>query len=262
MAGRDIPPDDRADAPPVAVIGASMAALSFPGEDPVGRTIKFGRDADDPEVEIVGVVGDVDHYVLGETPIPQVYVPFAQRSARGIRFVVKSSVAPESLASAVRAVIGDVDPDQPLVDVQTARAMVDDAVSLPRFRTLLMSVFGIAALLLAAVGLYGVLAYSVSQRTREMGVRVALGASRGSVLGLVLREGVPLVLAGLLVGIAGSVALSRVLETFLFAVGTHDPVVFVAVPLVLALVALVAMLLPARRAARVDPVTALAESSP
>jgi len=261
-AGRGITSADRADAPRVAVVNATLAALCFPGEDPVGRIVKFGRDEDEPGVEIVGVVGDVDHYVLGESPIPQIYVPFAQQPTRGVHFVVRSSVAPESLAATVRSAIGDVDPDQPLVDLQTARAMLDGAVSLPRFRTLLMSVFGLAALLLAAVGLYGVLAYSVSQRTREMGVRVALGASRGSVLGLVVREGVPLVVTGLLLGLGGAVGLSRILEAFLFGVGTRDPVVFAVVPVVLGLVALVAMLLPARRAARVDPVRALAESSP
>jgi len=260
--GRRITRDDRGDTLRVAVISASLAQQCFPGEDPLGRMIKFGRGDGQPSVEVVGVVGDVQHYDLGRASVPQVYVPFAQRPTRGVSFVVRSSVAPASLVSAVRGAIGAVDPDQPLVGIETGREMMEGAVSLPRFRTLLMSIFGLTALLLATVGLYGVLAYSVSQRTREICVRVALGASRGSVLGLIVREGAPLVGAGLAVGLGGAVALSRILKSMLFGVGTHDLLVFTAVPLVLALVALVAMLIPARRATRVDPVRALQESSP
>jgi ABC-type antimicrobial peptide transport system permease subunit len=137
--------------------------------------------------------------------------------------------------------------------------MIADSISMPRFRTLLMTGFGLAALLLAVVGLYGVMAYTVSQRTKEIGVRMALGASRGSVLGLVFRDGIPLVGVGLGVGLAGAFALSRVLESMLFGVGTRDPAVFAGVPLILVVVALSAMLVPARRAARVDPVRTLGE---
>jgi ABC-type antimicrobial peptide transport system permease subunit len=223
--------------------------------------LKFGRDDDDLPVEIVGVVGDVQHYRLGDASVPQIYVPFVQRPTRGITFVLKTSVAPGGVVAGVREAIRGVDPDQPLVGLETVGSVLDGAVSLPRFRTLLMSLFGLAALVLAVVGLYGVLAYSVSQRSREIGVRVALGASRRSVLGLVAREGGALVATGLLVGLAGAVALSRLLESMLFGVGAHDPLVFVVVPLVLGGVAVVAMLIPARRAARVDPVRALSESS-
>lgn len=260
--GRPITADDRDNTPEVAVISASLAERCFPGENPIGRTIKFGWKADDLPVRVVGVVGDVQHYDLGEASMPQIYVPLTQHPTHGISFVLQSSVDPAGLTSGVRRAIGAVDPNQPLVNIETGRAMMAAAVSLPRFRTLLMSLFGLVALLLAAVGLYGVLAYSVSQRTREIGVRVALGASRGSVLGLVVREGAPLVLAGLALGMAGAVGLSRILKSLLFDVGTHDLLVFGSVPLILALVAFVAMLIPARRAARVDPVRALAESGP
>jgi ABC-type antimicrobial peptide transport system permease subunit len=145
------------------------------------------------------------------------------------------------------------------VSVQPTSALVEGQVATPRFRTLLMAGFGLTALLLAVVGLYGVMAYSVSQRTKEIGVRMALGASRGSVLGLVMREGAPLVGGGLGIGLAAALALSRVLESMLFGVGARDAAVFALVPLVLAGVALAAMLVPARRATRVDPVRTLGE---
>ena len=164
-----------------------------------------------------------------------------------------------SLVPGVREAIGAVDPDQPLVGIQAADAMISASISMPRFRTLLMTGFGLTALLLAVVGLYGVMAYSVSQRSKEIGVRMALGATRGSVMGLVFREGVPLVGVGLGIGLVGAFALSRVLESMLFGVGARDPGVFAGVPLILMAVAVTAMMVPARRATRVDPVKTLGE---
>ncbi len=260
VAGRDIAPGDREDTPPVAVISASLAEQHFAGENPIGKHIKFGRDDDEPLVQVVGVAGDVQHYTLGRTSVPQVYVPFTQRPTGNVNFVIATSVPPSSLVPAVRETVSEVDPDQPVVGIEPAEAMIASTISMPRFRTILMTAFGLTALLLAVVGLYGVLAYAVSQRTREIGVRMALGASRGSVLGLVFRQGAPLVGIGLVAGIVGALALTRILESMLFGVGTHDPVVFVAVPLVLASVAAVAMLVPARRASRVDPMRTLAET--
>jgi putative ABC transport system permease protein len=259
LAGRSITSEDREDGRPVVVVSSSLAEQHFPGEDPVGRRIRFGGDDDDPPVEIVGVVGDVQHYVLGRSSIPQLYVPFAQRPTGNVHFIIKAAVPPLSLVEEVRQAIESVDADQPLVGVQAADAMISDSISMPRFRTILMSGFGLTALLLAVVGLYGVMAYTVSQRTKEIGVRMALGATRVSVLGLVLREGVPLVGVGLVLGLGGALALSRILESMLFGVGTRDPGVFAAVPVVLAAVAVTAMLVPARRAARVDPVRTLGE---
>jgi putative ABC transport system permease protein len=259
LAGRDIAAEDRADGRPVVVISASLARQHFPGEDPLGQLIRFGRDEDEPTVEVVGVVGDVQHYAVGRTSMPQLYVAFNQRLSRRVNFVIKASVPPATLVPGARAAIAAVDPNQPLVGVQTADVMVSDSISMPRFRTLLMTGFGLTALLLAVVGLYGVLAYSVSQRTNEIGVRMALGASSGSVVGLILREGAPLVGIGLLAGLGGAVALSRILESMLFGVGARDPLVFVAVPLVLLAVAVTAMLVPAHRASRVDPIRTLGE---
>ena len=159
----------------------------------------------------------------------------------------------------IRGAVRAVDPEQPLVNVQTLEAMVSDTISTPRFRTFLMTAFGLTALLLAVVGLYGVIACSVSQRTREIGVRMALGATRGSVLVMVLRDGASLLGIGLAAGLAGAFALSRVLESLFFGVGARDPAVFTAVPLVLSAVAVTAMLVPASRATRVDPVRTLGE---
>jgi putative ABC transport system permease protein len=163
------------------------------------------------------------------------------------------------LVDGIREAIEAVDPEQPLVGIMAADAMISASIAMPRFRTLLMAGLGLTALLLAVVGLYGVIAYGVSQRSREIGVRIALGASRNSVLGLVLREGIFLVGIGLATGLAGAFALSRILESMLFGfgVGVRDLGVFAAVPLVLAAMAAMAMLVPARRAIRVDPITAL-----
>ncbi len=258
LAGRGIRQEDGPEAPLVAVVSASIGEKHFPGEDLVGQRIRFD-DSVVPEVEIVGVVGDVQHYRLGETSLPQIYVPFAQRPTRNAHFVVKASVPPLGLVDGVRTVVEGVDPDQPLEGIRTAEAMVSGSISTPRFRTLLMTAFGLLALLLAAVGLYGVMAYNVTQRTKEIGVRMALGATRGSIFGVVFREGAPLVGTGLLAGMAGALALSRILESLLFGVGARDLAVFTAVPLVLAGVACVALLLPARRATRVDPVRTLGE---
>jgi ABC-type antimicrobial peptide transport system permease subunit len=191
--------------------------------------------------------------------MPQVYVAFAQRPTRNVNFVVEATAAPLSLADSVRSVIQAVDPALPLVGLQPAGTLLADSISMPRFRTLLMTGFGLTSLLLAVMGVYGVMAYSVSQRTREIGVRIALGATRGSVLWLVFRQAGPPVGAGIVSGLAGALALSRVLESMLFGVGSRDPGVFVAVALTLMLVAAVAIALPARRAARLDPVNALGE---
>ncbi len=257
LVGRGIEGQDRSPEHPVVVVSASLAKEHYGDENPVGQFIKFGRDADDPLVEIVGVVGDVMHYQLGQSSIPQVYLPFHQRVTGNVSFVLKASLPPMVLAENVRDAIADVDQDQPVLGLQEAGTLINDAVSMPRFRTLLMSGFGLTALILAVVGLYGVVAYGVSQRTREFGVRMALGASRASVLGLIFRDGGPLVALGFTVGCIGALLLSRVLEAMLFGVGARDPVVFLVVPLVLALVAATALAFPAQRATRVDPVEAL-----
>ena len=259
LSGRGISPQDPVQERRVIVVSESFAREQFPDEDPIGKRVRFGLDDDDPWVEIVGVVGEVQHYDLGATSLAQAYIPFAQRPVDYVSWVIKAGVPPLGLLNEIRAAIRAVDPEQPLVRIMAGEAMISESIAMPRFRTLLMSGFGLTALLLAVVGLYGVMAYSVSQRSKEIGVRMALGASRGSVLNLVFREGMPLVGVGLAAGLAGAFVLSRILESMLFGVGARDPRVFAAVPLVLMAVAATAILIPAHRATRVDPVKTLGE---
>ena len=256
IAGREFARDDRDETTRVAVVSESFAETHFPQESPLGKRIRFGGEGS-PFVEIVGVAGNVQHYHVGSEPMPQAYLPFAQWPTQDVNFVVKASVPPLSLVPAIRTEIRGVDQNMPLEGLQTLDQVVDSDMSAPRFRTMLLSSFGLTALLLAVVGLYGVMSYTVAQRSREIGMRMALGAPRSSILRLVLRDGAPLVAAGVVVGLGGALALTRVLESMLFGVGVHDPGVFAAVPLLLAAVAAAAMLIPAVRATRVDPVKTL-----
>ncbi len=197
LEGRAIAPPDNAEAPRVVVVGKSFAERHFGSQSAIGRRIRFGVGPDEPATEIIGVVGEVEHNSLGQSTIPQLYVPFLQRPTRDVYWVLKTSVPPESLVAYVRAAVSAADPDQPVVGVQTAEAMVSGSIALARFRTTLMTGFGVVAALLALVGLYGVVAYAVTQRTREIGVRIALGATRRSILGLILQQGAPFVGLGL-----------------------------------------------------------------
>ena len=257
LAGRGITRGDRDGALRVVVVSESFASSHLPGEDPVGKRFRFGGEGD-PYWEIVGVVGDVQHYSLGSTSMAQIYLPFPQRPDDVVRFVIEASVSPLSLVGAVRTEIQTVDPDQPLMGMSTMDQLIAEDMSAPRFRTILLSAFGLTALLLAVVGLYGVLSHAVAQRSREIGMRMALGAQRTAILKLVLRDGVPLVLTGVAIGLAGAFALTRVLASMLFGVNVRDPGVFVTAPLLLIVVAAVAVLIPAIRATRVDPVKTLA----
>jgi putative ABC transport system permease protein len=254
--GREFTPDDREGSVLVAVVSESFAQTHFPEKSPLGKRIRSGG-GDGPFMEIVGVAGDVQHYRVGEISMPQVYVPFAQRPLNEVNFVIKASVPPLSLVGAIRTEIQAVDPNMPLEGVQTLEEIIAEDISTPRFRTTLLSCFGLTALLLALVGLYGVISYTVAQRSWEMAMRMALGAQQSSILRLVFRDGVPLVATGVVVGLGGALALTRVLESMLFGVSVNDPVVFAAVPSLLVAVAAVAMLIPALRATRVDPVRVL-----
>jgi len=255
--GREFTRDDRDGTTRVAVVSESFAETHFMGESPLGKRIRFGGD-DGAFVEIVGVAGNVQHYHLGRNPMPQVYLPFAQWPDQDVNFVIKASVPPLSLVGAIRTEIQGVDPNMPLEGVQTLEQVIAADMAAPRFRTVLLTSFGLVALLLAVVGLYGVMSYTVAQRSREIGMRMALGASQSSILRLVFWDGVPLVVTGVVVGLGGALALTRVLQSMLFGVGVRDPGVFGAVPLLLLAVSAVAMLIPAIRATRVDPVRTLA----
>jgi putative ABC transport system permease protein len=228
----------------------------WPGEDPLGQRLRMGIDSDAPR-EIVGVVGDVRHYGLDQDVTMQMYDPVRQRPASGMSFVLKTSVDPASLAPAARRAVLAADPEQPVSDVRTMREVVEATTAQRRFSLLLLGVFAGIALLLAAVGIYGVVGYSVAQRTHEIGVRMALGARRGEILGLVLRQGMALALLGVGVGLVGALALTRLIAGLLFGVSASDPLTFAATAVLLSGVALLATFIPAHRATRVEPTAAL-----
>ncbi len=256
LAGRGFTGQDADGAARVIVVNRAFAERIFPGGDPIGQRVRLGRNSDIVR-EIVGVVANTKHYALGENDLPQVYEPFAQMPRRYSSFLLRTSVEPGSLAAAVRREVRAMDPEQPVVGIVTIEELLAESVAQPRFRTLLLGLFGGLALLLAAVGVYGVMAYSVARRTQEIGIRMALGAGRREVVRLVLRRGLRLAVLGIAVGLAGALAATRVLATLLFGITPTDAPTFAATALLLLAVAVLACLMPALRAARVDPLVAL-----
>jgi putative ABC transport system permease protein len=252
--------DDRG-APGVALINEELARRYFQGEDPIGRRLRIGnvRSDDSPWWTVVGIVGSVRDNALDRAPDAEVYLSASQRGSRAMTVVVRSDRPPETLAEPLRAAVRAVDPEQAISQVVPVRDLVRSSLAPARFLAGLLGAFAGLALVLAAVGIYGVMAYSVGRRTREIGVRMALGARPGDVLGMVLRQGALLAGVGLALGLLVAYTLTKSLGSLLFEVSPYDPVTFVAVAVVLAAAALVASALPARRAARVDPVVALEE---
>jgi putative ABC transport system permease protein len=245
-----------ASAPRVAIINEALARRFFTGEDPLGKQINISNGPDAWR-QIVGVVGDVKHDRL-DTPVPlQMYEPFAQQPLSGLTFVIRTAGPVADLAGAIRSAIIEVDPDQPIDSVKTLEEWLARSVARQRFAMLLFAVFSAVALVLAGVGIYGVMAYFVTQRTAEIGIRRALGAQTGHVLRLVLRQGGRLVALGIGAGVVGALALTRFLAAMVYGVSPRDPLTFVAIAALLAAIAAIACLLPARRAARVDPMAAL-----
>lgn len=258
IRGRLFSVDDRAMTPPVALISEALARRYFPDENPLGRHLVFGFPPNgNVSREIVGVVADIHDVSLQKEPGPMMYVPFAQEPFWGAEIVVKSGRSAAEVAAAIRAETHNIDPGLPVAKVETLPQAMNASLAEPRFRTLLLAIFGAIALVLAAVGIYGVISYSVSRRTREIGVRMALGASPASLRRLVLGESAKLALVGLAVGIPAALVSARSLSSMLFSVTPADPLTFIGVALLLTLVALVAAYFPARRAMRVDPMMAL-----
>jgi putative ABC transport system permease protein len=256
MAGRYFTEQDTASAPSVMIIDDLLAQRYFAGENPIGRRISIGKD---PWREIVGVVGHVKHGGLDEVPgDAQYYYPTFQGDMEsGAAVMIRSSVDPLTLVPAVQDAIQKIDKDQPIFRVRTVAQDLKNTLSQRRFMVLLLSIFAGAALALAAIGLSGVIAYSVSQRTHEIGIRMALGARASDVLRLIIGQGLKLILIGAALGLGGAFALTRLLTDFLFDVKPTDPITFLVVPILLAAVALLASYLPARRATKVDPMVAL-----
>jgi putative ABC transport system permease protein len=254
--GRAFSAADREGAPRVALVSETAASRFWPGEDPVGKRLSLGGDPGEPWVEVVGVVADVRHTALGVPPAVELYIPFAQYPSSGMTLVLRADAAPERLTTAVRAELAQLDPTIPLSGVLTMAERMGESLAMPRLYMLLFAVFSAVALTLAAIGIYGTMAYSVAQRTHEIGIRMALGAQARDVLRLVVGQGAKLALLGIAAGLLAAVVATRVMRTLLYEVSTTDPLTFVGVPLVLATVALLASWLPARRATGVDPAVA------
>jgi putative ABC transport system permease protein len=250
---------DRTGAPGVAIVNEAAARALWPNGDAIGKRLKLGQPTDDrPWLTVVGVVGTTVGSPLGRNRPPGfIYVPFAQQPARPLTLLARTAGAPLDLAKAVRAEIRAVDPDAAVDAITTKEASLASWIAPVRFFARLLGALATLAIALAALGIYGVVSYVVSQRTREIGIRMALGATSNGILRLVIGYGFVLTVIGLVVGVVGSLALTSALRGVLFETSATDPAVFVGVSLVLAAVSVAACYLPARRAVRVEPVVAL-----
>lgn len=241
----------------VVVVNEALAKKYFPNQDPLGQRITIAMKNENVPTEIVGVVGDVKHAQFDKPADPMSYWPIAELPYNSMTFVLRTRGEPESVVAAARQVIQRLDPQQPVADIRTLASILGNSIARQRFNTLLLAVFAGVALLLSAIGIYGVLAYSVTQRTHEIGIRAALGASSAEILRLILRQGIRLVLPGIALGLIAALALTRLAKTLLFEIGATDPLTFGVVTLLLFGVALLACWIPARKAASVDPMVAL-----
>lgn len=260
VAGRTFEPTDRPGSRPVVVVSKMLAHQFFPGQDPIGKMLVlpgWGAAGEGLYLEIIGVVDDVKDDGLGSKSRPIFYLPYRQLPTPVMELAIRVVGEPTKLAPAVRDAIWDIDKDVPVSEIGTLEGEVSRSTSSERFQTLLLSAFASMALVLTAVGLYGVLTYFVSQRSKELGIRLALGASSRSVIYEVVRKGLGMVLAGIVIGVPGGLAASRLLQSLLFETAGPEPLAYVLVCSVLFLVAIGACALPALRAVRLDPVQAL-----
>lgn len=256
LRGRDFSAQDTEGALLAVIVNEAFARRHFDGDEVIGKRVSF-RGAQGPWSEIVGVVRASKYRTLGEAPRPTAYVPLAQNHETGMALHVRTIGDPASVAGSVRHVVQGIDQNLPVTNLQPMNEVLGGSLFAARMGALLLAIFGLLALLLAAVGLYGVMSYTVSRRTREIGIRMALGAQTGNVLRLVLKEGMMLVAGGVAGGLIVAAAVTRLLASFLYGVSPLDAVTFVGIPLMLGLVALLATYLPARRATKVDPMIAL-----
>jgi putative ABC transport system permease protein len=263
VKGRLPSDSDTENAPLVAFVDADFARRFWPNSDPIGQRIAIDSVNPNPPFmprwrTVVGIVGHVKHYSLEETGREQVYFPHAQRAfSRDLFLVVRANSDPTSLANSIREQVLAMDPEQPIYGVSTMDQLLETSVAQPRLNLVLLALFAALALVLASVGIYGIISYSVTQRTREIGIRMALGAGQGTVLRMIVSQGLRLTAIGLLIGVAGALVLTRLISALLFGVSATDPATFIVTLLVLGGVALLASYLPARRAAGVDPLVAL-----
>ncbi|MGH9709648.1 MAG: FtsX-like permease family protein, partial [Candidatus Acidiferrales bacterium] len=262
-SGRVFVASDDASNVPVIIINQAMAETFFRGQNPIGRSIWIGKPMGPAESEpaprqIIGIVGDINESSLAEKAGPMMFIPYAQaHGADSGYFLVRTRRAPMLTLPDARSVLHALDADIPLVKPETMQSVISDSLTDWRFHAVLLGVFGGLALVIAAIGVYGVISYSVAQRTHEIGVRMALGAQHEDVLRLVLGHGVRLALFGVVVGVIAALALTRLMSSLLFGVSATDPLTFVGVAVLLVFVAMLACYIPARRALRVDPMVAL-----
>jgi putative ABC transport system permease protein len=258
LRGRFFSERDSPSNPQVAIISETLAQRYFPNQDPIGRQMRFGFPPNsNVSREIVGVVGDVRDVALSRKPGPIMYVPFVQAPLWGGEVVVRSSLSTSGVTAGIRQAVHSIDKDVPVTDIEFLADALGQSISQERFRTFLLGSFSTIALILAAVGIFGVISHFASQRTHEIGIRMALGAQRRDVLRLILEQGMKLALFGLGVGVAAALLLTRLMSSLLYGVSATDPLTFGAVAIILLAVALTACYIPARRAIRVDPMVAL-----
>jgi predicted permease len=254
LRGRSLSPTVDSLAPPEIVINQELARQLWPGQDPIGKRIQFGHDAS----VVVGVAANVRPRALDDDEIlPQMYNSLLAGSYQNLALVARGRIPADALAGLLQQAVRSVAPDQAVYNVRTMEQVISDTIAPRRTNTLLITIFGVLALVLAAVGVYGVIAYEVTRRTREIGIRIALGARPREVMSQVLRGGIVLAAVGIAIGLAGAWMLTRLLSNLVYGVSPRDPVAFILAPLVLLAIAILATLLPARRATRIDPVTAM-----
>jgi putative ABC transport system permease protein len=267
LKGRDFTERDKLDSPGIVILNETLARRQFPNEEPIGHRITFDNPRNNPNwLTIVGVIKDVKQGDLKIPALNEVYLPFSQHRSylegtsihsAYMTVVARTATDPLSFVKPVERIVRDLDRNLPISNVVSLEQVMANAVWQPRFKLFLIGVFAAVGLLLATVGIYGVISYSVSRRTHEIGIRMALGAARRDVLKLVINQGMLLALLGIVIGLAGSFLLTRLIRTQLFAVPSTDPLTFVSVSGLLLATALLACLVPARRAAKVDPMEAL-----
>ncbi|MFL6541531.1 MAG: ABC transporter permease [Chthoniobacterales bacterium] len=259
LKGRLLDDRERYDDPGVVVISEALAKKYFPNEDPIGKRITFGDPTakDVRWLTVIGIVGDVRGVALNTEPYAQVYGSYRQNPRNALTVVLRTAGDPIAMTNTLRQEVHALDPQQALYNVRTAEEVLAQSIARPRFNTTLIAVLAIVALLLATVGIYGVIAYSVTQRTHEIGVRMALGATAADVLRMVVRQGITVALTGLTVGVIAALAATRMLSTLLYGISAADPITYIALALLLGLIALLACYIPARRATKVNPVIAL-----
>ena len=254
-SGRTFNTGDQAQSAPVVIVNESFARQYWPDADPLSQRVTVGRRP--VPAQVVGLAADVKNKGLAQDTQPQLYLPFSQLPWSSMNLILRTEGPPQSVIGGVRAQVAAVDPDQPITDVQTVDELIDTARAQPRFLLMLVAGFAGLALVLAVIGIYGVLSFSVAQRRQEFGVRMALGADRDHIQAVVLRHGFKLALIGVSLGMAAALLLAKLMAGMLYKTGDHDPLTFLSAPLVLVAVALVASYLPARRATRVNPIDAL-----